>query len=194
MHEDELATCSKVVGSKVVNQEPTAAAAVTSIRIKNLFYNITTIRNFLKSNTVELKHIVDEFQRLALANPSIFFSLHHDENELFHLPASGLKQRIIHVFGNSYNQRLVPVEEETTIINLKGFVGKPEFAKKTRGEQYFFVNKRFIKDPYLNHAVMGAYSELLSADSYPLYVLFIDIDPSKIDINVHPTKTEIKYQ
>ncbi|TCK82809.1 DNA mismatch repair endonuclease MutL [Albibacterium bauzanense] len=193
-HEDELGTCVEIEGSKVINQEPIATAAGTSISIKNLFYNIPARRNFLKSNSVELKHIVDEFQRLALANPGIFFSLHHDGNELFHLPVSGLKQRIIHVFGSSYNQRLVPVEEETSIINLKGFVGKPEFAKKTRGEQYFFVNKRFIKDPYLNHAVMGAYNELLSTDSYPLYVLFIDIDPSKIDINVHPTKTEIKYQ
>jgi len=193
-HEDELGTCIEIEGSKVINQEPVATAAGTCISVKNLFYNIPARRNFLKTNSVELKHIVEEFQRLALANPGIFLSLHHDGNELFHLPASGLKQRIIHVFGNSYNQRLVPVEEETSIINLKGFVGKPEFAKKTRGEQYFFVNKRFIKDPYLNHAVMGAYEELLSSESYPLYVLFIDIDPAKIDINVHPTKTEIKYQ
>jgi len=193
-HEDELGTCIEIEGSKVISQEPVAVSPGTSICIKNLFYNIPARRNFLKSNSVELKHIVDEFQRLALANPGIFFSLHHDGNEIFHLPSSGLKQRIIHVFGSSYNQRLVPVEEETSIINLKGFVGKPEFAKKTRGEQYFFVNKRFIKDPYLNHAVMGAYNELLPLDNFPLYVLFIDIDPAKIDINVHPTKTEIKYQ
>jgi len=193
-HEDELGTCIEIEASRVINQEPVATSAGTSICIKNLFYNIPARRNFLKSNSVELKHIVDEFQRLALANPGIFFSFHHDGNELFHLVSSGLKQRITHVFGSNYNQRLVPVEEETSIINIKGFVGKPEFAKKTRGEQYFFVNKRFIKDPYLNHAVMGAYNELLSLDNYPLYVLFIDIDPSKIDINVHPTKTEIKYQ
>src|SRR5690606_36339104 len=193
-HEDELGTCIQIEGSKVINQEPVATSSGTCIAIKNLFYNIPARRNFLKSNSVELKHIVDEFQRVALANSGIFFSLHSDGNELFHLPASGLKQRIIHVFGSSYNQRLVPVEEETSIINLKGFVGKPEFAKKTRGEQYFFVNKRFIKDPYLNHAVMGAYNELLPLENHPLYVLFIDIDPAKIDINVHPTKTEIKYQ
>jgi len=193
-HEDELGTCIQIEASKVVNQEPVASSAGTSICIKNLFYNIPARRNFLKSNSVELKHIVDEFQRIALANPSIFFSLHHDGNELYHLPASGLKQRIVHLFGSNYNQRLVPIEEETSIINIKGFIGKPEFAKKTRGEQYFFVNKRFIKDPYLNHAVMGAYNELLSIDNFPLYVLFIDIDPAKIDINVHPTKTEIKYQ
>ena len=193
-HEDELGTCIQIEASRVVSQEPVATSPGTCISIKNLFYNIPARRNFLKSNSVEIKHIVDEFQRLALANPGIFFSLHSDGNEIFHLPASGLKQRIIHVFGSSYNQRLVPVEEETSIINLKGFVGKPEFAKKTRGEQYFFVNKRFIKDPYLNHAVMGAYNELLSLENHPLYVLFIDIDPAKIDINVHPTKTEIKYQ
>ncbi|MFB5945705.1 DNA mismatch repair endonuclease MutL [Albibacterium profundi] len=193
-HEDDLGTCVEIEASKVVNQEPVATPAGTSISIKNLFYNIPARRNFLKSNPVELKHIIDEFQRLALANPKIFFSLHHDGNELFHLPASGLKQRLVHVFGSSYNQRLVPVEEETSIIRIQGFVGKPEFAKKTRGEQYFFVNKRFIKDPYLNHAVMGAYEGLLSSDTFPLYVLFIEIDPSKIDINVHPTKTEIKYQ
>ncbi|HLT41607.1 MAG TPA: DNA mismatch repair endonuclease MutL [Sphingobacteriaceae bacterium] len=193
-HEDELGTIIEVEGSHVVKQEPIAISAGTNICVKNLFYNIPARRNFLKSNAVEMRHIIEEFQRLALAHPEIFFSLHSDNNELFHLPAAGLKQRIIHLFGNTYNQRLVPVEEETTIIKLKGFIGKPEFGKKTRGEQYFFVNNRYIRDPYLNHAVMGAYSELLPTDTYPLYVLFIDIDPSKIDINVHPTKTEIKYQ
>lgn len=193
-HEDDLGTCLEIEGSNVVNQEPVATPAGTSISVKNLFYNIPARRNFLKSNPVELKHIIEEFQRLALAHSKIFFSLHHDGNELFHLPASGLKQRLVHLFGNSYNQRLVPVEEETTIIRIQGFVGKPEFAKKTRGEQYFFVNKRFIKDPYLNHAVIGAYEGLLSSETFPLYVLFIEIDPAKIDINVHPTKTEIKYQ
>jgi DNA mismatch repair protein MutL len=124
----------------------------------------------------------------------VFFTLHHDGQEVYHLPAATLKQRIIHLLGNNYNQRLVPVEEDTSIIKLHGFVGKPEFARKTRGEQFFFVNNRFIKDAYLNHAVLTAFYELLPDDTYPLYVLFIDIDPSKIDINVHPTKTEIKYQ
>lgn len=193
-HEDDLGTCVEIEGSSVINQEPIATPAGTSISIKNLFYNIPARRNFLKSNPVELKHIIEEFQRVALAHPKIFFSLHHDGNELFHLPVSGLKQRLVHVFNSSYNQRLVPVEEETSIIHIQGFVGKPEFAKKTRGEQYFFVNKRFIKDPYLNHAVMGAYEGLLAPDTFPLYVLFIEIDSAKIDINVHPTKTEIKYQ
>src|SRR5690606_17656045 len=166
--------------------------AGTSISIKKLFYIIPARSNFLKSNPVELKHIIEEFQRLALAHPKIFFSLHHDGNELFHLPASGLKQRLVHVFGSSYNQRLVPVEEETTIIRIQGFVGKPEFAKKTRAVQYFYVNKAFIRGPYLNHAVMGAYDRLLSAEAFPLYLLFKEIDPAKIDIDVHPTNTEIK--
>lgn len=193
-HEDELGTCIHIDASEVTGQEPVSAMPGTSISIKNLFYNIPARRNFLKSNSVEMRHIIDEFQRVALANPEVFFTLHNDGNEVFHLPKGSLKQRIIHLFGNAYNQKLVPVEEETTIIELKGYIGKPEFAKKTRGEQFFFVNNRFIKDPYLNHAVLTAYKEVLPADSYPLYVLLIDIDPAKIDINVHPTKTEIKYQ
>ncbi|QBQ42809.1 DNA mismatch repair endonuclease MutL [Sphingobacterium psychroaquaticum] len=192
--EDELGTIIEIEGSKIIDQRPEALPAGTSISVKNLFYNIPARRNFLKSNSVELRHIIDEFQRIALANPAIFFSLHSDGNELFHLPAETLKQRIVHLFGNTYNQRLVPVEEDTSIITINGFIGKPEFAKKTRGEQFFFVNKRFVKDPYLNHAVMNAYEEILPAETFPLYVLFIDIDPAKIDINVHPTKTEIKYE
>jgi DNA mismatch repair protein MutL len=193
-HEDELGTCIIIEGSEVLSQEACSANTGTSISIKNLFYNTPARRNFLKSNPVEMRHIIDEFQRVALANPQIFFTLHHDGQEVYHLPASQLKQRIVHLLGNNYNQRLVPVEEDTTIINLRGFVGKPEFARKTRGEQFFFVNNRFIKDAYLNHAVFTAYQELLPDECYPLYVLFIEIDPSKIDINVHPTKTEIKYQ
>ncbi|GEM69943.1 DNA mismatch repair protein MutL [Sphingobacterium mizutaii NBRC 14946 = DSM 11724] len=192
--EDELGTVIEIEGSEVIQQYPDQAPAGTSISVKNLFYNIPARRNFLKSNSVELRHIIDEFQRIALAHPDIFFTFHSDGNEMFHLPKETLKQRIVHLFGNNYNQRLVPVEETTSILNIKGFIGKPEFAKKTRGEQFFFVNNRFIKDPYLNHAVLNAYEEILPADTFPLYVLFIDIDPSKIDINVHPTKTEIKYE
>jgi len=192
--EDELGTIVEIEGSKVIDQHPEAVPSGTSISVKNLFFNIPARRNFLKSNAVEMRHIIDEFQRVALSHPDIFFSLHSDGNELFHLPAEPLKQRIVHLFGSNYNQRLVPVEEETTIISIQGFIGKPEFAKKTRGEQFFFVNKRFVKDPYLNHAVMNAYEDILPSDTYPLYVLCIDIDPAKIDINVHPTKTEIKYE
>jgi DNA mismatch repair protein MutL len=192
--DDELGTCIIIEGSEVLSQQACSANAGTSISVKNLFYNTPARRNFLKSNPVEMRHIIDEFQRIALANPQVFFTLHHDGQEVYHLPGAALKQRIVHLFGNNYNQRLVPVEEDTTIIKLRGFVGKPEFARKTRGEQFFFVNYRYIRDAYLNHAVLTAFQELLPDETYPLYVLFIDIDPAKIDINVHPTKTEIKYQ
>ena len=193
-HEDELGTCIIIEGSEVISQQACSANTGTSIAVKNLFYNTPARRNFLKSNPVEMRHIIDEFQRVALANPQVFFTLHHDGQEVYHLPQAMLKQRIIHLFGNNYNERLVPVEEDTNVIKLRGFVGKPEFAKRTRGEQFFFVNNRFIRDAYLNHAVLMAFKELLPEDTYPLYVLFIEIDPAKIDINVHPTKTEIKYQ
>jgi DNA mismatch repair protein MutL len=192
-HEDEVGTMIEIEGATFLNQEPVACSAGTSICIKNLFFNTPARRNFLRSNPAEMRHIIDEFQRVSMANPHIAFSLHHDGLEIYRLPSSGLKQRIVHLFGNNYNERLIPVEEETSIINLKGYIGKPEFAKKTRGEQFFFVNNRFIKDAYLNHAVNKAYEELLPDDNFPLYVLFIDIDPAKIDVNVHPTKTEIKY-
>jgi len=193
-HEDELGTCILIEGSEVLSQEACSANPGTSICVKNLFYNTPARRNFLKSNPVEMRYIIDELQRVALAHPEIFFTLHHNGQEVYHLPATNLKQRIIHLLGSSYNERLVPVEEDTIVIKLRGFVGKPEFAKRTRGEQFFFVNNRFIKDAYLNHAVLMAFKELLPEDTFPLYVLYIDIDPSKIDINVHPTKTEIKYQ
>jgi DNA mismatch repair protein MutL len=192
-HEDEVGTMIEIEGATFLNQEPVACSAGTSICIKNLFFNTPARRNFLRSNPAEMRHIIDEFQRVSMANPHIAFTLHHDGLEIYRLPSSGLKQRIVHLFGNNYNERLIPVEEETSIINLKGYIGKPEFAKKTRGEQFFFVNNRFIKDAYLNHAVNRAYEQLLADDNFPLYVLFIDIDPAKIDVNVHPTKTEIKY-
>lgn len=192
--EDELGTCIIIEGSEVISQQPCSANAGTSIAIKNLFYNTPARRNFLKSNPVELKHIIDELQRVALASPQVFFTMHHDGQEIYHLPPASLKHRIVHLFGSNYNERLVPVEEDTIVIKLRGFVGKPEFAKKTRGEQFFFVNNRYIRDAYLNHAVLMAFKELLPEDTFPLYVLFIEIDPAKIDINVHPTKTEIKYQ
>ncbi len=191
--EDEVGTQIEIEGASFIKQEPVGTSNGTSIAIRNLFFNTPARRNFLKSNAAEMRHIIDEFQRVALAKPHVAFSLHHDGVEIYRLPAATMKQRIVHLFGNNYNERLIPVEEETTIINLKGFIGKPEFAKKTRGEQFFFVNDRFIKDAYLNHAVNKAYQELLPDENFPLYVLFIDIDPAKIDVNVHPTKTEIKY-
>lgn len=193
-HEDELGCIIAVEGSIIQKQEPCSTTAGTAISIKNLFYNIPARRNFLKSNSVETRHILDEFQRVSLAHPEIYFTMHHDAQEVYHLPQTQLKQRILHLLGNHYNEKLVPVDEDTTIIQVKGFVGKPSAAKRTRGDQFFFVNGRFIKDNYLNHAVKIAFEQLLPDDYFPLYYLFIEIDPAKIDINVHPTKTEIKYQ
>ena len=190
---DELGTRMVVEGSEIKNQEPCQCTAGTGISVKNLFFNVPARRNFLKSNTVEMRHILDEFQRIAIAHPDVFFSLHHNNAEILHLPPGNLRQRIVGVFGSQTNKKLVPVAEETDILKLSGFVGKPEFAKKTRGEQMFFVNNRFIKSGYLNHAVLNAYEDLLPADTYPLYIIFIDIDPANIDINVHPTKQEIKF-
>lgn len=192
-HEDEVGTLVEIEGATFIKQEPVATAAGTSISVKNLFFNTPARRNFLRSNPAEMRHLIDEFQRISMANPAIAFSLHHDGQEIYRLPAAPLKQRIVHLLGKNYNERLIPVEEETSIINIKGYIGKPQFAKKTRGEQFFFVNNRFIRDAYLNHAVNKAYQELLTEENFPLYVLFIDIDPAKIDVNVHPTKTEIKY-
>lgn len=191
--ESSVGTLIEIEASELKKLEACSMSDGTQVSVKNLFYNIPARRNFLKSNSVEMRHIIDEFQRQALAHPEIFFSLHNDGTEMFHLPAANLKQRITAIFGNNYSERIVPVEESTDIIQINGFVGKPQFAKKTRGEQFFFVNKRFIKDPYLNHAVSNAFDELLNSDSYPLYVLYIEIDPKHIDVNVHPTKTEIKF-
>lgn len=193
-HEDELGTVITVAATEVEEETQDAMPTGTNISVKNLFYNIPARRNFLKSDAVELRHIVDEFQRIALAYPEIQFSFYNDGTEIYHLPTGTLKQRIVHVFGSNYNERLVPVEEDTTIIKIKGFVGKPKFAKKARGEQFLFVNKRFVKDAYINHAILKAYEEVLPDDTYPLYILNIEIDPAKIDINVHPTKTEIKFE
>lgn len=193
-HGAETGTRLLVEGSSAVGQEPVAIPAGTSIAVKNLFYNVPARRNFLKTNAVEMRHILDEFQRVALAYPEVAFSLHHNEVEIFNLPAGKLTQRIVGVFGNNYKEQMAGCEEETPFMSVRGYIGKPESAKKTRGEQFFFVNNRFIKSGYLNHAVMTAYEGLLPKDSYPFYVLFIDIAPERIDINVHPTKTEIKFE
>lgn len=191
---DELGVRLVIDGSEVKKQEPCQCQAGTSISVKNLFFNVPARRNFLKSNTVEMRHIMDEFQRVALAHPDVFFSLHHNDSQVFHLPPGNLRQRVIGVMGNHVNKKLVPLQEETDILKMYGYVGKPEFAKKTRGDQLFFVNDRYIKSGYLHHAVMGAYEGLLPQDTYPLYVIFIEIDPAHIDINVHPTKQEIKFE
>ncbi len=190
---DELGTRIVIEASTVQIQEACQCTAGTSISIKNLFFNVPARRKFLKSNTVEMRHIIDEFQRIAIAHSDIFFSLHHNNTEIFHLPIGNLRQRLVNIWGNTTNKKLVPITEETDILKLYGFIGKPEFAKKTRGEQLFFVNKRFIKSGYLHHAVVAAYEDLLPKDNHPLYAIFIEMDTAKIDINVHPTKQEIKF-
>jgi DNA mismatch repair protein MutL len=191
---DEAGTYIEIENSVVKKQEPVATQEGTSIAMKNLFFNVPARRNFLKSNTAEMRHIVDEFTRVALAFPNIFFSLTANNQQIFHLEAGTLKQRILQLLGNTYNTKLVTVKEETDYMNIYGFVGKPDTAKKTRGDQYFFVNNRFIKSAYLNHAVMSAYQEMITKDSFPMYVLFIDLDPTQVDVNVHPTKQEIKFE
>jgi DNA mismatch repair protein MutL len=192
--EDETGTCIEIENSVVKKQEPIAIPNGTSLAMKNLFFNVPARRNFLKSNAAEMRHIVDEFTRVALSFPHIFFSLAANGQQVFHLEAGSLKQRIIQLLGNAYNAKLVSVKEETDYMNIYGFVGKPETAKKTRGDQYFFVNNRFIKSAYLNHAVMSAYQEMIAGDSFPMYVLFIDLEPAQVDVNVHPTKQEIKFE
>ena len=191
--QEELGIHIVVEGSKFVSQEPAVLPKGTSFAVKNLFFNIPARRNFLKSETVEQRHIVDEFQRVAMAHPTIHFTMYHNGSEMFNLPISNYRQRIVNIFSGKTNEKLVPVSEETEIVSLQGFVGKPEFAKKNRGEQFFFVNNRFIKSGYLHHAVMAAYEGLLKDGAQPSYFLYLDVPPHTIDINIHPTKTEIKF-
>jgi DNA mismatch repair protein MutL len=191
--ENEIGTAIRIEASVFKSQENISCSVGTSVSVKNLFYNIPARRNFLKSNPVEMRHILDEFQRVALAHPEIKFVLNQNGEELFNLPSEKLGKRIVDLFGKSYREQLAFCEEETSYVSIKGYVGKPENAKKTRGEQFFFVNNRFIKSTYLNHAVMAAYERLIPDGNFPFYVLFLEIDPSHIDINVHPTKTEIKF-
>lgn len=192
--EDETGVFLEIENSSVLRQEPVACPVGSNIAMKNLFFNVPARRNFLKTNAAEMRHIVDEFTRVALSFPEVFFSLSTNGQELMHLEKGSLKQRIVQILGNSHNSKLVSVQENMDYLNVYGFVGKPEAAKKTRGDQYFFVNNRFIKSAYLNHAVMSAYKEMIAQDSFPLYILFIDLDPSQVDINVHPTKQEIKFE
>ena len=193
LENEDLGTHIKIEGSEVAIQEPCATPKGTTIWVKNLFFNVPARRNFLKSNPVELRHIIDEFHRVAMIHSAIKFEFYSDGSELFKLPISNVRQRLVHIFGGKTNEKLVPVEEATEIIDIKGFVGKPEFAKKTRGEQFFFVNDRFIKSPYLHHAVMAAFEGLLQPKTHPSYYLYLRVDPKSIDINIHPTKTEVKF-
>lgn len=191
--EDETGSLVIVHGSKIIQNEPIATANGTSISVKNLFYNIPARRNFLKSDNVEFRHILEECYRQALAHPDIAFSLYHNQQEVFNVNSSNLGQRIVNLLGKNYSSNLIPVQEESGEVKIKGYISKPDFNKKTRGEQFFFLNKRFIKDVYLNHAVMSAYEEMLPKGSFPFYCLFISIDPKHIDVNIHPTKTEVKF-
>jgi DNA mismatch repair protein MutL len=192
--EDEIGTCILVEGSEFKGQTPVSCTNGVSISVKNLFFNVPARRNFLKSNTLELKYIIEEFFRVALIYQNIGFTFYNQDKILFQVPPSNLKQRIVALFGAPFNQRLVPVSLESAIVNISGFIGKPEFARKSRGEQYFFANGRYIKNPYLHHAIENAFQELIPKDSFPSYFLHLTVDPGTIDVNIHPTKTEINFQ
>ncbi|MCF2489483.1 DNA mismatch repair endonuclease MutL [Dyadobacter sp. CY347] len=190
---DELGTMIRIDGSEIKAQEAVACLKGTNLSVKNLFFNVPARRNFLKSNSVEMRHVLDEFQRVALAHPQVAFTLHHNDTEVFNLQSGKLVKRIVDIYGKSYREQLAFCQEDTSYISVRGYIGKPEFARKTRGEQFFFVNDRYVKHSYMHHAVISAFDGTIPEGSHPFYVLFIEIDPSHIDINIHPTKTEIKF-
>lgn len=192
-HEDAMGTQVVIEGFEFKGQEPITAPPGTNLQVKNLFFNVPARRNFLKSDPVETRHIIEEFLRVSLAHPEIGFAMYSNGNEVYKLPAGTLIQRLTAIFGNKYNEKVVKLEESTDIVKIWGYIGKPEHARKTRGEQYMFVNKRFVRSPFLQHAIQSAYDELITKDSYPSYFIFLEIDPARIDINIHPTKTEIKF-
>ncbi|HLW06616.1 MAG TPA: DNA mismatch repair endonuclease MutL [Marinilabiliaceae bacterium] len=192
--DSELGVHIEISGSKVEKQQPISCPQGSNFIIKNLFFNIPARRKFLKTNATELRHIISEFQRIALANPKVRFSLSHNDQPLLNLASSNLRQRIVNVMGKSINSHLIPVEIESSVITISGFIGKPEGARKTAGDQFFFVNNRYMRHPYLNRAVTAAYDNLIAQDAYPSYFLFLEIDPELIDVNIHPTKTEIKFE
>jgi DNA mismatch repair protein MutL len=191
---DEAGTLVVISGSRVEKQEICSCPAGSSFSVKNLFYNIPARRKFLKSDNTEIRHIINEFQKVVLAHHQIRFSLYHNDTEIYNLPESNTRQRIVGVFGKQINQDLVSLDTETSLINISGFIGKPENARRTFGEQFFFVNSRYMKHPYFHKAVMEAYQNILPPDAVPSYFIFTQVDPGKIDINIHPTKTEIKFE
>jgi len=191
--ETELGSYILIESSSIKTQEPVSHNQGTSVAVKNIFFNVPARRNFLKGNPVEIRHIIDEFHRITLSNPGVAFTLHQNDKEIYNLSAGRLSQRIVGIFGKNYQKQLIPCQEETHWVRISGYIGKPEFARKTRGEQFFFVNNRFIKSSYLNHAVNGAFQDMIKENQYPFYILFIEIDPVHTDINVHPTKTEVKF-
>lgn len=194
LHSDELGTSIEMEGFELKEHISCSCEPGTSISVKNLFFNVPARRNFLKTDTAETSHIMDEFFRIAIAHPEISFSFHHNGKVVYILDKSNLKQRIVALYGKNYNERLLTVEQRSDQISIWGFIVKAEFAKKTRGEQFFFVNKRFIKQMYLNHAVENAFKDLIPEKAFPSYFLFIDVNPATIDVNIHPTKTEVSFQ
>ncbi len=194
LEHEQVGTLLQIEGSKVVKQDPIVCPTGSSFEVKNLFYNVPARRNFLKTDSIEFRHILDDFERIALAHPEVFFTLRHNETEIYNLPSALLKKRIIDILGKSSSEKLVPIDESTDIVEIIGFVGKPEYSKKKRGEQFLFVNDRFFKDSFFNHAITKAFDGLLQNKTFPSYFLYLTIDPQKIDVNVHPTKTEIKFE
>ena len=192
--EDSLGTEISIEGSQIQEQQAVATDKGCSLAVKNLFYNIPARRNFLKSDAVELRHIIDEFQRVVLVHYELGFSFYNNDTLLFQLEPTNIRQRIVQVFGKNTNEKLVPVNEKTDVVQLRGFVYKPEFAKKSRQQQFFFVNNRFVKSPYMHHAVMSAFEGLLAPNMQPGYIIYLDVPPQTIDINIHPTKTEVKFE
>lgn len=190
----QVGTNIQIAGSKITSQEPSTRAKGTSISVKNLFFNVPARRNFLKSDKVETKHIVEEFNRIALTHPEVGFVFSHNGSVIHNLDGAGLRKRIVDLFGRNFNNKLVPIEEETDIVKVKGFIVKPEFSRKTRGEQYFFVNNRYFKDSYFNHAVVSGYENLVPPKHYPSYFIYLEVPSSSLDVNVHPTKTEVKFE
>jgi DNA mismatch repair protein MutL len=190
----DTGTLIEVEGNTIKTNEQIVCSKGTSFEVKNLFYNVPARRNFLKSEGIEFGHIRDEFERVALAHPDIKFSLHHNGQEIYQLQAGVLRMRVASIFGRNSNERLVPIEEQTNIVSIKGFLGKPDAAKKTRGEQFFFVNHRFFKDSYFHHAISKAFEGMISEKHFPSYCIYLEVDPAKIDVNIHPTKTEIKFE
>jgi DNA mismatch repair protein MutL len=190
---DELGTLIRIEGGQIRQQEPAPSAVGTSIQVKNLFFNVPARRNFLKSDETELRNLIDTFQQMALARPELQFRLSHQGTDLYQVRAGNLKQRITNFFGESIASGLVPVQESTPILSISGFIGKPNIARKSRGHQYFFLNDRYIRHPYLHHAVATGYHELLPEGSQPAYLIFLTVDPKRVDVNVHPAKTEVKF-
>ena len=193
-HGEELGTFIHILGSAIQKQEADQCAEGTNFSVKNIFFNIPARRKFLKSNSSELKYIITEVQRIALANPDLAIELYHNNSVIYNLPSENVRKRIVSLFGKNINQSLIPVDTTTSVINISGFIGQPKYAKKTLGEQFFFVNGRFMKHPFFNRAIQQAYDRILPPETFPSYFLYFEVDPATIDINIHPTKTEIKFE